>query len=224
MFRAFISLLLKTVFILFVFQNISFAQSTCESLFSVSKKGRAIPAKFRSVLNYSPYFYKGPIARGVEIEANLPQNVKRVDVAMAVVEGLYREIESHNSKELKSKYSVFLDIHSTYGDTSIISPGEFLKTSSLADSWRIVANRENINEIWTVVPDHTAATRYNNDVEITSPILRSPEDMVRFTNVILLAQSKLGLTSSKSAGIHIHIDFPKARSQEVALLYWIFHA
>lgn len=214
--------MLKIVFLLLVLQNTSFGQSTCRSVLYASEKKTAVPAKFRTALKYSPYIYEGPIARGIEIEANLPESAKRADVALAVIEGLYREFESYNAKESNSKYSMSLRIQSKYGETHIFSPDEFLKTSTLSDGWRIIANRGNIDEIWTVVPDHTAATSYNNDVEITSPILRSPEDMIRFTNIILSTQSKLGLTSSKAAGIHTHIDFPKARAQEVALLYWVF--
>lgn len=127
------SLMLKIVFLILVLQNTSFGQSTCRSVLYASEKKTAVPVKFRTALKYSPYIYEGPVARGIEIEANLPESTKRADVALAVIEGLYREFESYNAKESNSKYSMSLRIQSKYGETQIFSADEFLKTSTLAD-------------------------------------------------------------------------------------------
>lgn len=66
---------------------------------------------------------------------------------------------------------------------------------------------------------------HHASIEITSPILRFPEDFQFFNGALESFANKFGLKSEpSSAGVHIHVGFPDAKAREVAGLSQLFAA
>jgi len=77
-------------------------------------------------------------------------------------------------------------------------------------------------KVWTVKDELFTLRTLGQSIEVTSPILKDPEDFKIFNQVTqILAQS--GMESAPlTGGLHIHIDFPQPRGAEIASLVGIF--
>lgn len=101
-------------------------------------------------------------------------------------------------------------------------PKASLRASEYDDTFEIqYRNARGELKVWTVKDEFTLRTP-EQSIEVTSPILKDPEDFKIFNQVTqILTQS--GMKSAPiTGGLHIHIDFPQARGAEIASLVGIF--
>lgn len=75
--------------------------------------------------------------------------------------------------------------------------------------------------IWTVKEDHSIRTN-ELPLEITSPILQTPQDFEDFKKVVQSIQQSGARSQPESAGVHVHVDFSRAQGSDMAALAGIF--
>lgn len=75
--------------------------------------------------------------------------------------------------------------------------------------------------IWTIKEDHSIRTN-ELPLEITSPILETPEDFDDFRKVVQSVQHAGARSHPESAGVHVHIDFSGAQGSDLAALAGLY--
>ena len=139
-------------------------------------------------------FKKAPLTLGIEVEAVVPNTVSDPDVLHIIMNQIHAQ---HPKAVIKQINASSLEYQS-----SRTSPTYIYKTD----------RDKSINP--------PAGFR---GIELISPILRTQHDVEVFYKILEQLHQQLRLTAAPmSAGVHVHIGFPKAQSEELSLLGWLF--
>ncbi|MEY4615271.1 MAG: hypothetical protein RJB66_231 [Pseudomonadota bacterium] len=172
----------------------------CRQLFS---DGRSIDQLFWGLkfLRYPQKVssFKEETTIGIEVEAIFPSSLRRSDLAEAALKFLSQNSEYKNLR---------------------LSQTELLADSSVFVSYEYLQH-EYIYE-FTVDASIRSPMGYEG-IEIVSPILRNRQDFQTFQELIEKLKTSTGLKAEpSSAGVHIHVGFPKAKAHELASLMQLF--
>lgn len=136
---------------------------------------------------------------GIELEGSFSEKFRRYDLAQAAARVLSNKRGYRNIQVNKPDHLLDSRITVSYEDQGQVYEYEFTHDISISP-----------------IKNHRG-------IEIKSPILRKGEDFETYVEVIEALKERFQLTAEPySAGVHIHVGFPKARAQEIAALVQLF--